>query len=216
MHFGASGGPSRGSKTGARLTAGLLFVVIAVGVGGGVLFWTDEKGLIRHVKERDHLAVAACWVMSRQGAPSDAREPLYEAIAQGHPTLAAAACLAVGSRRKNEDVAYLGKLSNEHKEPVVRAAACEALGTIGDGYARHWLRHAIDDPDLRVQTAAAGAVGPCQLEEMCPFLIEKLASQDVKLRHAAKRSLDTFLAPGEETYDMDRDRWTRWWRDRKG
>jgi hypothetical protein len=201
--FGAQGGARRGSKTGARITAGLLFVVIAVGVGAGVVFWTDEKALIRHVKERDHLAVAACWVMSKRGAPADAREPLYAAIEQGHPTLRAAACLALGSRKKNEDVAHLGKLSNEAK------------GMIGDGYARHWLRQSIDDPDLTVQAAACGAVGPCQLEELCPFLIEKLASQDVKLRHAAKRSLDAFLAPGEQSYDMDRDRWLRWWQDRR-
>lgn len=195
----------------SKVVTGLFLLVVAVLVGGAVVFWFDQPKLVQHVQKRDDLAVLACQVLSLQGAPESARMPLIEALELGQPSLRAAAAKALGSRKAHDDVPYLGKAATKDAEAKVRAAACEGLGVVGEGYAREWLRFAIDDPDLDVQAAACLAVGQCKVLELAPYLIEKVDSTHPPLKKKAINGLQLFLGPGEFDAGGDRRAWHDWW-----
>ncbi len=195
----------------SKVVTGAFLLVVATLVGGAVVFWFDQKKLVKHVAEKDDLAVLACQVLSLQGAPESARMPLIEALETGQPSLRAAAAKALGSRKAHDDVPYLGKAATRDTEAKVRAAACEGLGVVGEGYAREWLRFAIDDPDLDVQAAACLAVGQCKVLELAPYLIEKVDSTHPPLKKKAINGLQLFLGPGEFDAGGDRRQWNDWW-----
>lgn len=198
----------------SKVVTGAFLLVVAVLVGGAVVFWFDQPKLVQHVQKKDDLAVLACQVLSLQGAPESARMPLIEALEAGQPSLRAAAAKALGSRRAHDDVPYLGKAATHDVEAKVRAAACEGLGVVGEGYAREWLRFAIDDPDLDVQAAACLAVGQCKVAELAPYLIEKVESTHPPLKKKAINGLQLFLGPGEFDPGGDRRKWNDWWNKR--
>jgi hypothetical protein len=199
------------SKRTSQIVTGAFLVVVAVLVGGAVVFWFDQPKLVQHVQKKDDLAVLACQVLAMQGAPESARMPLIEALETGQPSLRAAAAKALGSRRSHEDVPYLGKAATRDAEAKVRAAACEGLGVVGEGYAREWLRFAIDDPDLDVQAAACLAVGQCKVLELAPYLVEKVDATHPPLKKKAINGLQLFLGPGEFDPGGDRRKWHDWW-----
>lgn len=195
----------------SKVVTGAFLLVVAVLIGGAVAFWFDQPKLVQHVQKKDDLAVLACQVLAIQGAPETARMPLIDALEGGQPSLRSAAAKALASRRQHDDVPYLGKAATKDALPKVRAAACEGLGTVGEGYAGQWLRFAIDDPDLDVQAAACLAVGQCKVLELVPYLIEKVDSTHPPLKKKAINGLQLFLGPGEADAGGDRRAWQDWW-----
>lgn len=202
---------SGSSKKGSKLLTALFVIVIVVGGGAAAAFWSDTPRLIKHVAERDKLAVPAAWVLRQQGPPEEAREPLKAALEQGEPRLRAAAARALGAYRKRDLVAELGKSVTTDSDPSVRAAAAEGLGMIAESNCAQWIRAALEDRSPDVQAAACGAVADLVMFEEIPTLIGFLESGHIPLRQGAKRALDRFLKEGEESREFDRQNWTLWY-----
>lgn len=207
FHLHSSGRTGRGSK----LLTGLLAVVVLVGGGAAATFWFDRAKLLKHVAERDHLAVPAAWVLGMQGPPPEARDPLVKALEQGEPRLRAAAARALAGYRSRDLVAELGKAASSDGDPGVRRAAVEALDRVGESNAIPFIRRALGDPDVGVQAAACSGVATFGLDEEIPTLIGFLASLDSDLRLNAKRALVRFLPEGEPGWEYDVEAWTRWY-----
>lgn len=207
FHVHSTGPKGRGSK----LLTGLLGVVVIVGGGAAAAFWFDGKRLVKHVAERDHLAVPAAWVLSLKGPPPEAREPLVAALEEGEPRLRAAAARALGAYHKRDLVAELGKAATVDKDAAVRRAAVEALDTIGESNATPFVLRALDDPDEGVKAGACGAVASLGLEDQIPTLIDFLGSMNSDLRLNAKRALMRFLPEDAPGWEYDRDAWLRWY-----
>ncbi|MCO5168598.1 MAG: HEAT repeat domain-containing protein [Planctomycetes bacterium] len=207
FHVHSSGRGRRGSKL---LTAAFL-VVGVVGVGGAVAFWSDRKRLVEHVARRDHLAVPAAWVMSLQGPPSEAREPLVEALEKGEPRLRAAAARALGAYGKRDLVAELGRAAVADDAPDVRRAAVEALGAVGESNGRSFVERALHDEAPGVRAAACDAVASIGMVDCIPTVVGFLGSTDLDLRQSAKRALDRFLREGEPSHEFDQKAWLEWY-----
>lgn len=200
------------SKHGSKLLTAVLVTVVVVGGGAAGLFWSDTPRLVKHVAERDKLAVPAAWVLRQQGPPEEAREPLKEALELGEPRLRAAAARALGAYRKRDLVAELGKAVTTDADAGVRAAAAEGLGMIGESNGGPWVKAALRDSSPDVQAAACGAVADLVLLECVPTLIDFLESQHIPLRQGAKRALDRFLPEGESSREFSREDWTLWYK----
>ncbi|MBX3470228.1 MAG: HEAT repeat domain-containing protein [Planctomycetes bacterium] len=196
---------------GSKLLTAVFLIVGVVGVGGAIAFWSDRKRLVKHVAERDHLAVPAAWVLGVQGPPPEAREPLVAALEQGEPRLRAAAARALGAYKKRDVVAELGRAAVKDEAPAVRAAAVEALGTVGESNGRTFVERAFHDDALEVRLAACDAVASLHMVDHVPTLVGLLASTDLKLRQAAKRALDRFLPEGDASFEFDQRAWLEWY-----
>lgn len=199
------------SRHGSKILTALLVTVVVVGGGAAGVFWSDTPRLIKHVAERDKLAVPAAWVLRQQGPPEEAREPLKAALEEGEPRLRAAAARALGAYRKRDLVAELGKSLTTDADAGVRAAAAEGLGMIGESNCMPYVRLALEDSSPDVRASACVAVADLVMLDCVPTLINFLESNHIPLRQNAKRALDRFLPEGEESRDFSRERWTLWY-----
>lgn len=196
---------NRGSKV---LTAIFVAVAIALG-GGGYAFWTDRAGHLRHLQERDGMAVASVWAELKQGVDPKFKPALVEGLEKGQPTLRAACATALGALRDPDAVAELGQAATKDASPAVRRSAIEALELVGSSLAQPYVRAALDDPDLEVEGAACRAAGGLGLRELVVLVIEKLGHSDAKLRLAAQAGLERFLRPGDANPGQDVGAWNR-------
>lgn len=199
------------SRHGSKVLTAIFVTVVVVGGGAAGVFWSDTPRLVKHVAERDKLAVPAAWVLRQQGPPEEAREPLKAALELGEPRLRAAAARALGAYRQRDLVAELGKAATTDADAGVRAAAVEGLGAIGESNGARWVKAALRDSSPDVQAAACGAAADLALLECVPELIDFLESTHIRLRQGAKRALDRFLPEGESSREFDRAGWTIWY-----
>jgi hypothetical protein len=202
----------RGSKAFTVVAGAVLLGTIAI----GYRFWSDREGLVRHVRDRDQLAVLSVWVMLRQGVDAQkARQPLLDALEQGQPSLRSAAVKALGTLKDGDLIPEIGKAATRDASPAVRLSGLEALEQIGRTSAQPFVRTALDDPDLTVQGAACRCAGGLELHDMIPLIIEKLGSSDNKLRIDAQAGLECFLKPGETSRGAEPGEWSRFFASRR-
>ncbi len=204
--------PNRGSKLGTAI----LVVLLLGGGGSGTWFWRDRDGLVRHVRERDRLAVPAAWVLSLQTVEGvtpwaeEARAALKKSLEAGEPWLRRASARALGTARRVDVVPFLGAAAVRDEEAAVRAAAVQGLGVNGEPSARSYVEAALRDPEAEVRKAACRAVGALGLDRLIPLVIEQLYDSDTGVRRAAVEGLEAFMPDGN-SFGGDADHWRRWY-----
>jgi HEAT repeat protein len=138
------------------------------------------------------LALATC------GNPGRARDVVATLVASGDPVERAAGIRAAGRLPTGEDSAPgpdLIEAAIEDPSPAVRAAAADALGTLGarDGLvldgAGARLAAALDDDDVAVRQAAGRALGV--RSEWSPLAVEVLRSGSDRAQSGALAALAT-------------------------
>jgi HEAT repeat protein len=123
------------------------------------------------------------------------RPPLLGLLADPLPGIRAAAARALGWRGNKPAVASLrSRVETAGEDPLVRAAALDALGRIGDDATRELLESATKDPDPRVREAALRGltVGGIALPADRALFLRQLAAGvdfDLLLRVHAIQSL---------------------------
>ncbi|MDR2305095.1 MAG: HEAT repeat domain-containing protein [Treponema sp.] len=96
---------------------------------------------------------------------------------------------AVGETGSNEGISFLSDLvEDEETRPVIRIAAIEALGKIGNTDGLPPIIGAITAQDPNVRAAAVGALGPFQSEEAGVAIIEAFRDSYYRTRLAAARA----------------------------
>jgi HEAT repeat protein len=148
---------------------------------------TGGPGLRRRAAE---LAAAA--------VPGDAGldAALVQALSDGDPLVAEAACFALGERAQGMEparvagvVGHLSSLSAQHREPHVREAAVAALGAIGDPGGLPAVLAALGDrPTIRRR--AAVALAAFDDDDAEAGLRRCLTDRDWQVRSVAETLLD--------------------------
>jgi hypothetical protein len=103
----------------------------------------------------------------------------------------------VHRKKKRKDVAWLIRVLG-HTDLVIRRAAAEALGSIGDKKAVEPLVVLLGDSDQSVQTTAAQALGQIGGERAVTALIRLFREKDRRLRKSATDALASIGTPAVE------------------
>lgn len=182
---------SGGSRRGSKLFT-IVFLGAILGVAGlGVWFYRDTPGQIRHVTERDGLAVMSAFALAMRGVPAEAEQPLLQALERGEPALRAASARALATTHKDDFVAHLGARATTDSAVEVRVAAVEALGELGNGMlAARWISPALDDPADKVKIAACRAVAKLGLGHLAYEVIPLLQHSNRLVINASQEALE--------------------------
>ena len=200
---------SRGSKL---LT--LIFLVILIGVPlAGNTFYKDTPGLLKHVEQRDALAVAALYALHHKGPPRDSEQLFREAFTdESAPEgVRAGAARCLGTFQDDLVGRLLGQRALDDPSPIVQEAACRAMGDNGKTSAAPFLDRILrgGGASLRALAGAAYAVGKLQLRAYVDDVVELLASPDYDVRAEAQAALESFT-PENVTFGQDRDDWKQY------
>jgi HEAT repeat protein len=197
---------------GSKIIAFMFFVVLVVVPGAAYYLYDDTPGLIKHIKDRDHLATISVHMLAHKVPPANTQELLKVALMDSDMSaeFRQGAAKALGHFQDRELTTYLAQSANEDPSPKVRAAAIRSLGDNGEDNARRYLIVILRDEDSEEgKQAAAYAVGALGLEDLIPGVIAYLHSTSTQTRTAAVRALETFTGENE-SYGQDVDLWTKW------
>jgi len=200
---------SRGSKL-----LSLVFLVLLVGVPfAGHKFYSDTPGLLKHVEQRDALAVPALYALHHKGPPRDSeqlfRETFTDESAPERVRAGAARCL--GTFQDDLIARLLGQRALDDPSPIVQEAACRAMGDNGKTTAAPYLERILRGGGAahRTLAGAAYAVGKLGLRQLVDDVIELINSPDHDVRADAQAALEAFTPEGV-TFAQDRDDWKQW------
>jgi HEAT repeat protein len=127
-----------------------------------------------------------------RGIAEDAEPLVRDAVRTGDSARRLRLLPLLGARRS-----VVGELITclRDPEPAVRAAACDALGRIGDASAVGALFGLLGDTDARVAQAALGAVQSLGSEEVKNSAFTAARSEEPRARRAALRIIAYFAYP---------------------
>jgi hypothetical protein len=142
--------------------------------------------LVRHLGDRSaDVRAAACRSLGRLGTV-EAVEPIIAAGVHGDVPRAIAklALLDIGPAAVDQLL-----VQADHEEPLVRAAAVQLVGLLGEAADADALRRRLADPAAEVRAAAAAALGRLGARQAHDDLVAALADRVPAVRTAAAEAL---------------------------